>query len=159
MKVSTISIHLKGFPTFISCKLSLKPICEDIKKKINIDIRLISKDIKKLKPNDLFKNNDEKILMLENIRFYEEEEKNDTGFAKHISNLGDIFVNEAFSCSHRAHSSIHKIPKFLPSYSGLQLNIEINALKRLTSDIKKPITCIIGGSKISTKINIIKNLI
>ena len=140
-------------------KLSLKPICEDIKKKINIDIRLISKDIKKLKPNDLFRNNDEKILMLENIRFYEEEEKNDTGFAKHISNLGDIFVNEAFSCSHRAHSSIHKIPKFLPSYSGLQLNIEINALKRLTSDIKKPITCIIGGSKISTKINIIKNLI
>ena len=88
-----------------------------------------------------------------------EEEENDNDFAKNISKLADIYVNDAFSCSHRAHSSIHELPKFLPSYSGLQLNSELYALKRLTSEIKKPITCIIGGSKISTKIGIIKNLI
>ena len=73
--------------------------------------------------------------------------------------MGDIYINDAFSCSHRAHASIEGIPKYLPSYFGLQITEEINALKRLTSEIKKPITLIIGGSKISTKIKIIKNLI
>ena len=97
--------------------------------------------------------------MLENIRFYFEEEKNDPKFAKHLSGLADIYVNDAFSCSHRAHASIHEISNFLPSYSGLQLDLEVDALTKITSEIKKPITCIIGGSKISTKINIIKNLI
>jgi phosphoglycerate kinase len=109
--------------------------------------------------NDLFQNDDERIIMLENIRFYPEEEKNNQSFAKKLSTLGDIFVNDAFSCSHRAHASIHEITNFLPSFSGLQLDLEINALKKITSEIKKPITCIIGGSKVSTKINIIKNLI
>tara|TARA_Y100000590_G_scaffold343624_1_gene392669 strand:+ start:7075 stop:8253 length:1179 start_codon:yes stop_codon:yes gene_type:complete len=139
--------------------LSLQPVCDDIKKKLNVDIKLITKNIKEINSNDIFKNLDEKILMFENIRFYKEEEENDNDFAKHISSLAEIYVNDAFSCSHRAHSSINKMPKFLPSYSGLQLNSEIYALKRLTTSIKKPITCIIGGSKISTKINIIKNLI
>ena len=73
--------------------------------------------------------------------------------------LADIYVNDAFSCTHRAHASMSEIAKFLPSYSGLQLNLEISALNKLTLEIKRPITCIIGGSKISTKINIIKNLI
>ena len=73
--------------------------------------------------------------------------------------LGDIYVNDAFSCSHRAHASVCEISKFLPSFSGLQLDLEIGALKKITSNIIKPVTCIIGGSKISTKINIIKNLI
>ena len=140
-------------------KLSLKPICNYIEKKLNIVIKLISKNLKKIKPKELFINSDEKILILENIRFYKEEENNDNNFAKHISNLGDIYINDAFSCSHRAHASIDKITKFVPSYSGLQLNSELKALKKLTLNIKKPITCIIGGSKISTKFNIIKNLI
>ena len=97
--------------------------------------------------------------MLENIRFYPEEEKNNQQFVKHLATLADIYVNDAFSCSHRAHASIHQITRFLPSFSGLQLNLEVDALKKITSEIRKPITCIIGGSKISTKINIIKNLI
>ena len=96
---------------------------------------------------------------MENIRFYEEEEKNDTIFTKHLSKLADIFVNDAFSCSHRAHASVSKITEFLPSYAGLQLEAEISALKKVTTEIKKPIACIVGGSKISTKISIIKNLI
>ena len=99
------------------------------------------------------------VMMMENIRFYEGEEKNEEYFCKKISSLGDIYVNDAFSCSHRAHTSIHDITNFLPSYSGLQLDLEVNALKKITSEIKKPITCIIGGSKVSTKINVIKNLI
>ena len=140
-------------------ELSLKPICESLKNKLNQDIRLISKNIKEVSSSDLFNTHDEKIVVLENLRFYEEEEKNDSIFAKHLASLADIYVNDAFSCSHRAHASTFEITKFIPSYAGLQLNLEIDALSRITSEIKKPITCIIGGSKISTKINIIKNLI
>ena len=139
--------------------LSLKPICENLEKKINQKIKLINDDIFKLKKEDLFKEPNKHIVFLENIRFYEEEEKNDTSFSKHLAKLADIYVNDAFSCSHRAHASVSKITEFLPSFAGLQLETEINALKKVTSEIKKPITCIIGGSKISTKIGVIKNLI
>ena len=140
-------------------KLSLKPICEDLKNKLNENIELITKNLKEINSSDLFNNKDRKIVMLENLRFYEEEEKNDNEFAKHLASLGDIYVNDAFSCSHRAHASVFEITKFIPSYAGLQLNLEIDALTKITTKIKKPVTCIIGGSKISTKINIIKNLI
>ncbi len=139
--------------------LSLKPICKNIQKKINRKIRLVKEDIFKLEKEDLFKDNNDQIVFLENIRFYEEEEKNDANFAKHLAKLADLYVNDAFSCSHRAHASVSKITEFLPSFAGLQLETEISALKKVTSEIKKPITCIIGGSKISTKIGIIKNLI
>ena len=107
----------------------------------------------------MFNDTNEQVVFLENIRFYEAEEKNDSSFAKQLANLGDLFVNDAFSCSHRAHTSVSKITEFLPSFAGLQLITEINALKKVTTEIKKPVTCVIGGSKISTKIGIIKNLI
>ena len=139
--------------------LSMKPICENLEKKINRKIKIIDSDIFKLKQEDLFKDPNDQIVFLENIRFYDEEEKNDLNFSKHLAGLADLFVNDAFSCSHRAHASVSKITQFLPSFAGLQLEIEINALKKVTTDIKKPVTCIIGGSKISTKIGIINNLI
>ena len=140
-------------------KLSMLPVCEYLSDKLNNEVELIDTRIFDLNPNSFFKINSEKIIFLENIRFYEEEEKNDEKFAKILSNFGDIFVNDAFSCSHRNHASITKITNFLPSYCGLQMDAEITALKKITSDIERPITCIIGGSKISTKINLIKNLI
>ena len=140
-------------------KLSLKPICEELQKKLNKKVKLIGKNIKEIKNKNFFDNYNEEILILENIRFYSEEEENNNKFAEHLSCLGDIYVNDAFSCSHRAHTSIYEIPKFLPSFSGLQLDLEVNALNKITSKITRPISCIIGGSKISTKINVIKNLI
>ena len=143
----------------INNNLSLKPICENLEKKIDQKINLVKEDIFKIKKETLFKNSKDQIIFLENIRFYEEEEKNDTNFSKQLASLADLYVNDAFSCSHRAHASISKITEFLPSFAGLQLETEINALKKVTSEIKRPVTCIIGGSKISTKINLIKNLI
>ena len=140
-------------------KFSLRPISESLQKKLNTEVRLIEENINKIKNKIFFNKFNEKILILENIRFYAEEEENENNFAKKIASLGDIYVNDAFSCSHRLHASIHQIPKFLPSFSGLQFDSELNALNKITSKITKPITCIIGGSKISTKINIIKNLI
>ena len=152
-------------------KLSLKPIAERLEYILKNspdsellygsgqNVRLIKYDLKEITKENIFINKKEKIVMLENIRFYEEEEKNDNDFAKKLSTLADIYVNDAFSCSHRSHASIEKITNYLPSFSGFQFNEEVGALKKITSEIKKPITCIIGGSKISTKINIIKNLI
>ncbi len=140
-------------------ELSLEPIREELQKKLSTKVKLITENIKGIKNKNFFDGFNEEIFILENIRFYSEEEKNDNKFAKHLSNLGDLYVNDAFSCSHRAHASMHKIPNFLPSFSGLQLDLEVNALNKITAEITRPITCIIGGSKISTKINIIRNLI
>ena len=139
-------------------ELSLKPICENLQDQLGLNVKLITKNINEIENKDFFDNFDEEILVLENIRFYAEEEKNDNKFAKHLASFGDLYVNDAFSCSHRSHASIVEITKFLPSFSGLQIDLEITALTKITSKIIKPISCIIGGSKISTKINIIKNL-
>ena len=139
--------------------LSMSPVCEYLSKKLSIKVDLINQSLFEIKPEEIFDKGDDKIVFFENIRFYEQEEKNDEEFAKMLSKFGEIFVNDAFSCSHRAHASVDKIAKYLPSYCGLQMSTEIEALKKVTSDIDRPITCIIGGSKISTKISVIKNLI
>ena len=140
-------------------ELSMKPILENLEKKINQKINLLTTDLRTIENGDIFNSFEENIIIFENIRFYPEEENNNLDFAKHLATFGDIYVNDAFSCSHRAHASVSNITKFLPSYAGIQLNSEVKALKKVTTNIKKPITCIIGGSKISTKIGIIENLI
>ena len=99
------------------------------------------------------------ILLLENLRFYKEEEENSKHFAKKLSKIGDIYVNEAFSCSHRAHTSVSEITNHINSFAGQQLIKEINTIKMLTDTTEKPVSCIIGGSKISTKIGVLSNLI
>jgi len=140
-------------------EMSLEPISKKLAFLLNKKI-LFNKDI--INENTLSEVNkitNGSIIMLENIRFNKGEESNDKEFSKKISNLGDIYVNDAFSVSHRSHASVEGITKYIPSYFGLQIIKEINALKKITFEIKKPVTLIIGGSKISTKIKIINNLI
>jgi len=139
-------------------ELSLKPVCDELEKKLNQKISFINDNINKIKIENYFSEK-KNIVMLENLRFFKEEESDDVIFAENLANLADIYVNEAFSCSHRKHASVHSITKFIPSYSGIQLEEEVNSLIKITSNIKRPISCIIGGSKISTKITVIKNLI
>ena len=139
--------------------MSLKPISNKLSDLLNKEVIFNKNAISEKISAEIDKIEDGSVMMMENIRFYDGEEKNDDTFSKTISNLGDIYVNDAFSCSHRAHSSIEGITKHIPSYCGLQFVEEINALKKITSEIKRPVTCIIGGSKISTKIKIISNLI
>jgi len=140
-------------------ELSLELVSLYIKSKIKKEVSLLKENIFNLNKEDIFKNSNYELVLLENIRFYPEEEANDEKFSKKLASLGEIYVNDAFSCSHRDHASVSKITKYVPSYSGIQINAEVNALNKITSEIKKPITCIIGGSKISSKINIIRNLI
>ena len=140
-------------------ELSLEPVSLCIKNKIKKEVSLLKENIFSLKKKDIFKDTKNEVVLLENIRFYSEEEANDDKFSEKLASFGEIYVNDAFSCSHRDHASVTNITKYIPSYSGIQINAEVNALNKITSEIKKPITCIIGGSKISSKINIIKNLI
>ena len=98
------------------------------------------------------------IMMLENLRFYEEEEKGDFEFAKSLSSMADCFVNDAFSASHREHASITGIPKYIPSFEGLHFREEHQNLN-LSVNPKNPSLAIIGGAKISTKIGVIKTLL
>ena len=139
--------------------MSLEPISKKLSQYLNKEILFNKNQINENTVSEINKISNGSIMMLENIRFNEGEETNNEEFSKKISNLGDIYINDAFSCSHRSHASIEGITKHIPSYFGLQIMKEINVLKKITSEIKKPVTLIIGGSKISTKIKIINNLI
>ena len=140
-------------------ELSLKPIFNYLEKKLNGKIYFYQEKIdskavaasNKLKPGE--------ILLIENIRFFKEEESDEESFAKNLGKLGDLFINEAFSCSHRKQASIHKITKFIDSYGGPILEKEIQSINLIIKNKKKPVTCIIGGSKVSTKINILSSLL
>jgi phosphoglycerate kinase len=140
-------------------ELSLLPIYKFLKEKINTNIYFFKGNIddetkdksSHLKPGE--------ILLLDNIRFFKGEIENDEIFAKKLASLGEIYVNNAFSCSHREQASIHKITKFVKqSYAGPLLKKEIDAINLIINNKKEPVTCIIGGSKISTKINVVTKL-
>ena len=133
---------------------SLYPICQNLEKKLKLKIRLIKDDIFKLKKENLFKNTDDQIVFLENVRFYKEEENNDISFARHLAGLGDLYVNDAFSCSHRAHASIDKITGFIPSFAGLQMETEINALKKLHQKLKNQLLVLLEVQKFQQKLEL-----
>jgi phosphoglycerate kinase len=99
------------------------------------------------------------ILLLENTRFHPEEEKNDLDLAKKMASLADIFINDAFGTAHRAHSSTEGVARFLPAAAGFLLEKEIKYLGQAIADPKRPFVAILGGSKISDKIGVIKNLL
>jgi phosphoglycerate kinase len=112
-----------------------------------------------IKTKDNIKKSNKELFLLENIRFHKEEENNDSEFAKQLASIADIYINEAFSCSHRAHASVTGITKFIRSYAGETIINELNSLEKIFNKSNRPVTCIIGGSKISTKIDLISNLI
>lgn len=99
------------------------------------------------------------VLMLENLRFHAEEEKGDDEFAKALASLGDVYVNDAFGTSHRAHASISGIARYLPAVAGFLLEKEINTLGGLLENPEKPFSAVLGGAKVSDKISIIENFI
>jgi len=139
-------------------ELSLKPIFNYLEKKLNGKIYFYQEKIDSKAVNASNKLKPGEVLLFENIRFFKEEEGDEETFAKNLSRLGDIYINEAFSCSHRKQASIHKITRFIDSYGGPLLEKEIQSINLIIKNKKKPVTCIIGGSKVSTKINILSSL-
>ena len=140
--------------------LSLKhlmPTMQDALKGFNLSFSndcigtLVHSDVDMMKEGD--------ILLLENLRFHAGEELNDLGFSKKLSNLGDIFINDAFSASHRAHSSISSLAHLLPSYAGILLQSELESLTRALEKPQRPLGAIVGGAKVSTKLELLENLV
>lgn len=99
-----------------------------------------------------------KVVLLENVRFFSQEEENDAGFAKELSELADVYVNEAFSASHRAHASIVGVTNYLPSYAGLALTKEVETWTKIMEHPKRPFVMVIGGAKISDKVGAVQHL-
>ena len=139
-------------------ELSLNPIFDYFKKNLKEKIYFYQNEMDNNAVEASNKLASGEVLLFENIRFFKEEESNEESFAKKLASLGDIFINEAFSCSHRKQASIHKITKFIDSYGGPTLEKETHSIDLILKNKKRPVTCIIGGSKVSTKINILSNL-
>ena len=141
-------------------ELTLIPIYKYLKKSLNTNIFFFMGKIDN-EINDKFsKLNEGEIILIENIRYFKEETSNDENFSKKLASLGDIYINDAFSCSHRKQSSIYNITKYISKcYAGPLLKKEIEAINLVILNKKEPVTCIIGGSKISTKINVILSII
>ena len=142
-------------------KFSLKHIVDEVSKVLGVSIKFVDecvgpkaeKAAADLKPGE--------VLLLENLRFHNEEEKGDEEFAKQLAKLGDIYVNDAFGTAHRAHASTAIIAKFFPSNKcfGLLMAKELDAIQKVLKTGEKPITAILGGSKVSSKITIIENIL
>tara|TARA_B100000989_G_scaffold105237_2_gene77096 strand:+ start:3648 stop:4844 length:1197 start_codon:yes stop_codon:yes gene_type:complete len=154
-----ILTHLGRPKGVINPNLSTRILVESLEK--NLDQKVVfssgcidKKTIAKSKTLE-----DNQVLLCENLRFHNEEEENNSSFAQKLAQLGDYFLNDAFSCSHRAHASTDAITRFLPSFFGPMMSEEINALNEALENPEKPSLAIIGGSKVSTKISVLKNLV
>lgn len=150
--------HLGRPKGVVNEKYSLAPVAvrlsELINKPVNMAKDVVGESAKKL----VDEMNDGEIVLLENVRFHAEEEKNDPEFAKELASLADVFVNDAFGTAHRAHASTAGIAKFLPAVAGFLMDSEIMALSNAVENAEKPLVVILGGAKVSDKINVIATL-
>tara|TARA_X000000368_G_scaffold418996_1_gene421354 strand:+ start:4141 stop:5331 length:1191 start_codon:yes stop_codon:yes gene_type:complete len=139
---------------------SLEPVFKYLKKNIKNNIFFHSEKINSETKKKISFLKQGEIILFENIRLNDGEIQNDDGFAKNLSSIGDIYINDAFSCSHRKQASVHKVTEYLKeTYGGPSLIKEVDSLNLIMNNKQKPVTCIIGGSKVSTKLGVIISLI
>ena len=139
--------------------ISLAPVAKRLSELLGKQVPLL-KDIESNDTKEYVKNmKDGDVVLLENTRMTEKEEANDMGFAKALASLGEIFVNDAFGTAHRAHASTVGVTKFLPSVCGFLIEKEIEALDNGINNPKRPLVAIVGGSKVSSKIAVLNNLL
>lgn len=154
-----IASHLGRPKGKIDPRYSLAPVARRLQRLLNKQVLFAPDCIGSQVESMVSKMKDGDVLLLENLRFHIEEEKNDPVFAKSLSRLADYFVNDAFGASHRAHASIVGIPKFLPAAAGFLMKKEIEYLKGSVEDPIRPFVAILGGSKVSGKIGVLSNLL
>lgn len=139
-------------------KYSLKPVARQLEKLLDMPVKMLSDCVGEAVKKEV-ETAAEKVILLENLRFHAEEEKNDLAFAKQLAELGDIFVNDAFGTAHRAHASTEGVCKYLKSVAGFLLEKEIQYLDGALKSPKRPFAVILGGAKVSDKIGVIDNLL
>ena len=148
-----------GRPKGRDAKESLKPVAEALAKVIKKPVAFAEDCIGEPAAKAIAAMKDGDILCLENTRFHKEEEKNDPAFVAELAKLGDIWVNDAFSAAHRAHASTEGLGHKLPAYAGRTMQAELDALGKALEAPTKPVIAIIGGAKVSTKIDLLENLV
>ena len=152
--------HLGRPKGVVKPKSSLKPVADYFSQVLNMNVRLITDDIRTGIPKALASLKcGEDVALLENIRFYKEEEQNDIEFSKKLAHLADVYVNDAFGTAHRAHTSTCGVAKFLPSACGFLMKKEIDVLSSLMREPNRPFVAVLGGAKVSDKIGVIENLL
>jgi phosphoglycerate kinase len=150
--------HL-GRPKGPDPKQSLKPVAQRLGELLGREVPLLPDSIGPAVREGVSRLRPGEIALLENVRFHPEEEKNDPGFARELASGYDLFVNDAFGAAHRAHASTDGVAKILPAYAGLLLEKELLALGGLMSAPQRPFLAIIGGAKVSTKIDVLRALL
>ncbi len=154
-----ILVSYVGRPKSRDPNLSLTPVVKKLQELIPAKkIILVDDFLSAAGQSQIAAQHSDEIIVLENIRFYPEEKANDPEFGKKLATLADVYVNEAFSVNHREEASIVQVPARLPAYGGLRLKKEIEMLTRVMQGAQKPFVVILGGAKISTKINLINRL-
>src|ERR1700694_3138735 len=148
-----------GRPKGRDPKESLKPVAAALSQVIGKPVAFAEDCIGDVAQKAVAAMKDGDILCLENTRFHKEEEKNDPGFVAELAKLGDIWVNDAFSAAHRAHASTEGLGHMLPAYAGRTMQAELDALNKALEAPTKPVIAIIGGAKVSTKIDLLENLV
>lgn len=138
--------------------LSLAPVAKRLSELLEVEVPLIKDIYSKEAYEIVSKMNDSDVVLLENTRMYEGEEKNDDELSKRLASFGEIFVNDAFGTAHRAHSSTVGVTKYLPSVAGFLIEKELDALDRGINAPKRPLVAIIGGAKVSSKIGVLTKL-
>ncbi|MFZ5652628.1 MAG: phosphoglycerate kinase [Bacillota bacterium] len=140
-------------------KYSLKPVAQRLEDLLGQNVAVVEEAVGDIPRNAVNQLRDGELLMLENVRFYPEEEKNDERFARALAELADVFVNDAFGAAHRAHASTEGVARVIPGVAGLLMEKEIEMLGKALSSPDKPFVAIIGGAKVSDKIAVIANLL
>ena len=145
----------------VNAEMSLKHICDKVSEIIGVNVKFAEDCIGEIAEKAASNLKSGEVLLLENLRFYAEEEKGDQAFAEKLSKLGDIYVNDAFGTAHRAHASTTIVADFFPENKcfGYLLAKEIEAIDKVMQTGEKPVTAILGGSKVSSKITIIENIL
>lgn len=146
----------KGAP---AVEFSLDPIAHAVSAMIGKPVAFAADCIGDEAANAVARMKDGDLLLLENTRFHKGEEKNDPAFAEALAKNGDIFVNDAFSAAHRAHASTEGLAHLLPAYAGRTMQAELDALEKGLGNPVKPVVAIVGGAKVSTKIDLLMNLV
>jgi len=154
-----LSSHLGRPKGKIDPKFSLAPVAKRLQRLLNKEVSFAPDCIGSRVENIVSKMKAGDVLLLENLRFHPEEEKNDEEFARSLAKLADVYVNDAFGAAHRAHASTVGITKFLPSAAGFLLKKEIEYLKGAIDNPVKPFVAILGGAKVSGKIGVLENLV
>lgn len=153
--------HLARPKGEVKNEFSLKNILEEVSAVLGQEVKFVEESVGEKAEKAASDLQPGEILLLENLRFHNEEEKGDEGFAEQLSKLGDAYVNDAFGTAHRAHASTAVIAKFFNStkFFGLLMANELKAIDKVLKSGEKPVTAILGGSKVSTKITIIENIL